>query len=99
MSTGERPADGLEALQREAKANSQMETYNTVARAVHWLYAQALGEHIAVAKEREEKVASLLEWAKAALKAEFSDLDAADLAPGTYWAKLQSAIRALERVP
>jgi len=35
----------------------------------------------------------LVKWAGAALKAEFGGLDAANLAPGTYWAHLQVAIR------
>jgi hypothetical protein len=79
MSTDtKKAAGGLEALQREAKANSQMETYNTVARAVHWLYAQALGEHIAAAKEREEKLRALHKFLQAVEAMKLNEADAMD---------------------
>ena len=55
-----------------------------------------IGESKILAGERDrlrESNKELVKWAGAALKAEFGGLDAANLAPGTYWAHLQVAIR------
>jgi hypothetical protein len=49
----------LEELQRQAEDASQREHYTTVARGIHWLYAQALTPHIAREREREERLAKV----------------------------------------